>query len=144
MADIVITAANCIPDAGYQFRTEVAGATITAGQPCYLDSTDLVAGQGGSSASAKPADANASAAAATAVGIALHGASRGQPIILMTAGDVTIGGTSVAGESYFVSANPGGIAPAGDTASGWFIGQLGVGISTTKIRVKLNITGISK
>lgn len=146
MADIAVTAANVIPDAGYQYRDEVAGATITAGQAVYLDATDLVAGQGGNAASAKACDANASAAAAAAVGIALNGASRGQPVRILTGGTFAAGGTTAVGETYVVSATDtlGKIAPIADAVTGWFVTYLFSGIAGNKGTMRLSSTGVAK
>ena len=129
MADLTITAANVAPDAGYTFRDVIAGATITAGQPVYLDATD--------SNKAKLADNDASASTAYAIGVALHAALNTQPLRVITGGTYTHGGSSTTALIYVVSATAGGIAPAADLASGKYTTVLGVAISATKI--KLNI-----
>jgi hypothetical protein len=85
MADISITAASVVPSTNAVKRTGTAGATITAGQLVYKDASD--------SNKIKLADNDASAAA-TVVGIALNGASSGQPITYAeTDPELTIGAT---------------------------------------------------
>lgn len=135
MADISITAASVVAGANAKKRTGVAGATITAGQALYED--------GASSNVLKLADANASAATAKCVGIALHGASSGQPITFVTEDDdFTPGGTlslSAAADSgvYVLSGTAGGLAPMDDLAAAMYPVILGVAKSTTKMNLKI-------
>ena len=79
--DLSITAANVAPSSGAQYADGTAGATITAGQAVYLDT---------SANTYKLADCDATAATAVIAGIALNGASSGQPIKIQTAGTITI------------------------------------------------------
>lgn len=110
-ADVSITAANVVHDINATYATGIAGATITAGQPLYLDSgTNTL----------KLCDANASQAAASCVGISLHGAASGQPIKYQTGGDITIGGTLTVGGVYVCSGTAGSVAPVADLATGWY------------------------
>lgn len=135
MADISVTVGSVVADSGYKYRDEVAGATITAGQPCYLDATD--------SYKAKAADANASAATAAVKGIALHAALSGQPVRLITSGFLTVSASGVltVGVIYVVSATAGGIAPSADLLSGLYSSRLGVATTTNKLRVDLLASG---
>lgn len=127
MADVAITAASVVPGANAVYRDGIAGATITAGQVCYVDATD---------GRVKLADANASATTANPVGIAVNGASSGQPVRLVVEDDdFTIGGT-VAKGVYVLSATAGGIAPVADVTTGWYPVVVGVAISTSKVVVK--------
>lgn len=135
MSDVSITAANVVKGANAKTRRGRAGATITAGQVVYEDSSD--------SFDLKLADANASAATANPVGIALHGASDGQPLeYVYEDDDFTPGGTlslSAAADDgvYVLSGTAGGIAPIGDLASGMYPVILGVAKSTTKMNLKI-------
>lgn len=135
MADLVITAANCVPVTGYTKTTGVAGTTITAGQPVYIDTTD--------SNKLKLCDVDASSLAATVAGIALHGASNGQPLSYITAGDITIGATVAVGVHYVASDTAGGIMPIADLDSGDYVSRLGYGISTTQIRMDIKNLGLA-
>lgn len=133
MADITITAANVLAGTGARIEEGTAGATITAGMPVYLDSSDN---------KLKAADANDTAAKAAAVGIALNGASNNQPLKYQVAGPITIGGTVAVGTIYCVSENAGGIAPHTDLGAGEFVTVLGIGISATQIRLAINVSGV--
>lgn len=129
MADLSITAANVVAAAGATTAQGTAGATITAGQAVYADAAD--------SNKLKLADANASVTTAGGVGIALHGASNGQPLTYITGGDLNPGATVVVGQTYILSATPGGIAPIPDIASGWFLTHLGYGTTASNIKVEV-------
>ncbi len=135
MSDISITAASVLAGANAKRRVGKAGATITAGQVVYEDSSD--------SNKFKLADADASAATAKVAGIALHGASSGQPLeIDSDDDDFTPGGTlslSAAGDTgiYVLSGTAGGIAPVDDLAAGDYPVILGVAKSATKMILKI-------
>lgn len=129
MADLSITAANVLKGANAIFQAGVSGATITAGQPVYLDSA---------TGTYKLADANLSAAAATVVAISLNGASSGQPVsVLQEDDDFTPGATLVTGTVYVLSATAGAICPAADLATGWYPNVLFIAKSTTKAVMKI-------
>jgi hypothetical protein len=124
MANISITAASVLASASASKRTYTAGATITAGQPVYFDSA---------AGTVKLAGATTAPLAAV-VGIAINGASAGQPItVAATDADFTAGGTLVAGQIYVLSATAGSIAPVADLTTGNFRTVLGVAKSTTKL-----------
>jgi hypothetical protein len=136
MADISVTAANVIPATTARVRSGLAGATITAGQPLFEDSSDGHA--------LKPAQAN-TAARANAVGIALGGASDGQIVNYITEGDLTAGATLTVGIVYCVSdAAAGGIAPYADLASGDFVTVLGIARTAAILDVDIQASGIAK
>lgn len=133
-SDISITAANVLPGAGAVTEDGVSGATITAGQVVYRDSDG----------SYKLADCNgASATIRTPRGIALNGASSGQPLRVQTAGDITIGGTLTAGTAYYLSGTPGGIRPVADNTTGDYPSVLGISSSTTVLRLSIKYSGVS-
>lgn len=134
MADLSITAASVVPGTGARTATGTAGETLTAGQPIYLKSADSRLWR---------ADANASAATAVAKGIALHGASAGQPLTYVTSGDLNPGATATVGKLYVVSANAGGIAPVDDLASGHYVTVLGIGTTSTNIAVGVKSYGVA-
>jgi hypothetical protein len=135
VADLVITAANVVAGTNAVVnRSYNAGATITAGQAVYLDST---------TSTWKLGDANAAAPANTVQGVALHGASSGQPLAVQTAGPITIGATVAVGTIYVLSATPGGIAPHGDLVSTWYTNVIGVGISATQIQLNIINSGVA-
>ncbi|HEY3694067.1 hypothetical protein [Phenylobacterium sp.] len=127
MADIVVTAASVLPGAGAVIAQGTAGETITAGQAVALNSaTGLY----------MKADAdNATAALRVAAGIALCGASNGQPISVQTAGKVTLNAALTASEPFFLSATAGGICPKADIATGMYTQLIGMADSTTVLNL---------
>ena len=126
MADLIITAADVLTTTSTRTYTGVAGATVTAGQPVYSDATD--------SGKYKPADADADASS-RAIGIAVHGASNGQPLTVAQYGNLTISAVMTAGEVYAVSATAGGIAPVGDLVTGNYVTVLGVATTTSNLQL---------
>jgi hypothetical protein len=135
MADISVTAASVQRTDTTTVLAGIAGATITAGQQLYKDSSDGNA--------LKPGIAT-SAAASAVVGIAAHGASDGQPIRYYGRGDVTFNAVLTAGEVYVASASAaGGIAPVGDVTTGNFVTILGVATSTTNLKLGITASGVA-
>ena len=129
--DISITPANVVPSAAAHRVEATAGATITAGQLIYLDSTDTdTSGKG----KAKLSDANGSAALRVVDGIAINGASAGQPLVYVTFDPaLTIGGSQTVNTILVLSGTAGGLAPAADLASGWYVTVLGVVKTSTTL-----------
>ena len=132
MAALTITAASVLPGSNAVIdKDHNAGATITAGQPVYLDSTTneyLVS------------DADA-AGKGTVDGIALNAASDGQPLAVQTGGNITIGATVAVGTSYVLGSTAGAINPNADATSTWVKVHLGVATSTTVIALKIQNSG---
>lgn len=137
--DVVVTASAVAPISGVGFGTDTiirqgtAGATITAGQSIYLDAATTMW---------KLTDANLSSTTGVAKGIALNGASSGQPIAVAVGGHLTCGFTATVGKIYVTSANAGGIAPVDDLASGWYTGVLCVGLTSTTVGLVLYTSGV--
>lgn len=106
------------------------------GQALYSDPND--------SGKLKLADCDASATTAKVVGIALHGASSGQPIeYVIEDPDFTPGATlslSAAGDDgiYVLDGTAGSICPSGDVAAGDYVVVLYVAKSTTKCFLKIH------
>lgn len=135
MADLIITAANVIADSRARTTLGKAGATITAGQIVYLDSA---------TATYKLADNNsATVAARSPVGVALNGASSGQPLVVAESGRVTIGATLTAGVAYYLSDTPGGLCPVADVGAGEYSTIIGIAVSTTVMNVKIQESGVA-
>lgn len=131
--DLSITAAN-VTTTSTQVRDVTAGATITAGQVVYLDTT--------ANDVAKLADNDASAATPVVAGIALHGAASGQPLRIVTGGTVTIGATVTVGKIYVLSATAGGIAPVDDLAQNKYVSIIGVGTSSSVLTLSIKNSGV--
>ncbi len=135
MADLTITAANVVAGSGAKIVNGKAGATITAGQVVYLDAAD---------GKYKLADADsATAAIRSPVGVALNGAANNQPLAICTSGPVTIGATMTAGVTYYLSPNPGGIAPVADILTGDYPVIMGLATSATVLTVKIQEAGVA-
>lgn len=136
MTDISVTAASVVRGSNAITEDGIAGETITAGQMVYRDS---------STGKYMKADADAATAAArNPRGIALNGASDGQPLQIQTKGDVTLNAVLTAGTSYYLSgATAGGIAPLADVGSGEYYVLIGLAKSTTVLALSLNYSGVS-
>jgi hypothetical protein len=134
MADISITAANVVAGSDAVRESGTAGATITAGQLVYLDTSDM---------KYKLADANGAAALRVPNGIALNGASNGQPLSVQKGGDITIGGTMTAGIPYFLSDTPGGLCPLPDIGTGEYSCIVGIAKSTAVLAVNIQPSGVA-
>lgn len=135
MADLTITAANVVAGSGADIESGTAGATITAGQTVYKNATT------GRYALAD-ADETSPAAARQPRGIALNGASDGQPLQVHRDGRLNIGATLTPGTAYYLSPNPGGIAPLADVLSGDDIVLIGLAASASDLLVKIVATGV--
>ncbi len=135
MADLTLTAANVLAGSNATTRLGTAGATITAGQVVYLDSATKTY---------KLADTDsATAAARSPAGFALNGASSGQPLMVLTDGDLTLGAVLTAGVAYYLSGNPGGICPVADVAAGDYPVVLGMAKSTSVLSVHIVEAGVA-
>lgn len=134
MADLTITASNVVLVDG-NTSEGYAGETITAGQPVYLKSSDELLYKGDNDAGTAPATA-------AIKGIALNGASVGQPVTYQTSGTITIGATVTVGTIYVLSATAGGICPAADLASGDYVTIIGVASTAAIITMFRTPTGI--
>lgn len=133
MAAITVTAGNVAPSSGTRYRTVVAGESVTQGQPVYRKSSDN---------RYYKAD-NGAQASARAAGIALDAASAGQPMVIaITGSTLNIGGTVTVGAAYYVGSS-GGIIPAADLGSGDYVTFLGVGVTTTNIKVGILISDVA-
>lgn len=135
MADISITAANVLKGSNAVVEAGTAGGTITAGQVVYKDADD---------GRYKLADCDsATVAAKSPRGVALNGASNGQPLSIARSGDVTIGGTLTAGTAYYLSPVAGGIAPLADVASGDNVVLLGLAKTTAILSLDIQNPGVT-
>ena len=135
MADLTITAANVRAGNRAAVKHGTAGATVTAGQPVYLE---------GATDTYKLADNNsATAEVRSPDGIALHASLANQPLAVLSGGPITIGATLTPGVAYYLSDTPGGICPVADLASGEYPVILGMAISTTVLNVKIQEAGVA-
>ena len=135
MADLVVTPANVVAATNATVERGIAGATIAAGQTVYRDSTTkryLLA------------DADSVTPAARAgLGVALNGAANGQPLAIVTGGNVNPGATVAVGAIYVQSDTPGGIMPSADLETGDFVTILGIGTTASNIAVGITVSGVA-
>lgn len=129
MADVSVTANEVLKDSGTQIETGTFGATVTAGQTVYLDTTTNTF---------KLADANGVSPLFRVKGIALNGGVSGQPAAVAVGGTLDPGFTVGVGTPYFQSATPGGICPAADLATGMCTTYLGVGKSASQLELRIH------
>lgn len=135
MADLTITAASVIKGSNATTEVGTAGETITAGQVVFKNT---------STGKYELADCDsATAAERQPRGIALNGASDGQPLVIMRSGDVTIGATLTAGTAYYLSATAGGICPLADLGSGDYVCLLGLASSTTVLALDIQYSAVA-
>jgi hypothetical protein len=137
-ADISITAASVVPSASAKFATKTAGATITAGQVVYEDTSD--------SNKVKLADTDSATALARVVfGIAAGGAAAGQPVrIIREDPALTLGAVVAIGDIIILSGTAGAICPSTDAATGDYVTFLAVATSTTVVNFKPVASGAAK
>lgn len=135
MADITITAADVLKTTTTAVTEGIAGGTITAGMPVYIDTA--------ASGVLKACDADV-AATSVCAGIALHSAASGQPIKYAYSGSLTISAVMTVGQIYVVSTTAGGVAPYADLASGDFVSILGVASTSSNLILSINNSGIAK
>lgn len=134
MADLVVTPSNVLASPTAVVREGVAGVTITAGQTLYRNDQQ--------NNRLYLADCDASPQTANVVGVALHGASPGQPVKYAESDDsFTPGGTLTLGTVYVLSGTPGAIAPVGDLAAGDYLTVLFVPRTATTARLMINPSG---
>lgn len=134
MSDLSITAANVLPGAGASTESGMAGGTITAGMPVFKAADGSIL--------ATDAD-SATVLARTAIGIALNGASAGQPISYQKpGGDITIGATLTPGVTYYLSGNTGGICPLADVGATEYLSIIGIAKSATVMRIVSAYSGV--
>jgi hypothetical protein len=135
MPDLVLVPAEVLPGTGAAYVNGTAGVAVLAGQVCYLDAATK---------SFKLADAGDTAATATVRGIALHGATAGQPLALQSGGDITLGAGAamVVGGLYVLSSTPGGIAPVAELIAAMHTTLLGVAVTATSLRLQVLSSGV--
>ncbi len=139
MADMTQTPANVSKQSGAIVRTDkVAGEALDAGDMVYL--------KGGDDKWWK-ADADAIAQAAVGSGsggMCLNTAEAADaPVEVQTSGNMDPGGTVVVGTTYYISVTAGGVGILGDLGTGDFISIIGVGISSTVIKMAMFVSGVA-
>lgn len=123
------------PTASTVVRLVKYGATISAGQPLYLDTADN---------EHKLADANASATTADVKGIAVTpGVDGGYGYIAVSGSIVLVGTTMAVGETYYAGPTAGQIIPDGDLTTNDRVTRLFTASSATEAKLSIEATGIT-
>lgn len=134
MAELSITAANVVRGSNAVVQDGMAGETITAGMLVYRAADGLI----------MKVDADsATALARTPRGVALNGASLGQPIDYQSSGDITIGATLIPGLTYYASgATAGSICVLADVGATEYLCVVGIALSATVLRLGFLQSGV--
>jgi hypothetical protein len=136
MAEISITPADVLKTSTTSISEGVAGATITAGMAVYIDTA--------AAGVLKPCDAD-SVASTVCAGLALHGASTGQPLKYATGGDITLSSVMTVGRIYLVSqATAGSLCVDADILQGDFVSIVGVASTATNLKIAINNSGVAR
>ena len=135
MANLTPAVASVAASADASIVQGTSGATIPQGRPVYLNSSGRYV----------LADTDVDAATANVAGITLNSTSSGQPIDSITAGTLTVGSVSViVGGVYVLSGDVGLLADVGDLASGDFTTILGIGLTSTTIKIGIIVGGVAR
>jgi hypothetical protein len=110
------------------------GATVSLGNPLYLDTTDN---------KSKLADANASATTANAYCIALTPGIDGSYGLVAIGGSVELIGSTLAVGVYVLGSTAGSIVPEADLTTGDYLTQIGLATSTTSLLLDFQVTGVT-
>jgi len=134
MADVTVTAANVVPTGSSLRETGIAGVALTAGKTVYKEAAT---GQ------FKLADADhATLEARIPYGITCNDAAIGQPVTVVTSGDIGFGVVLTAGIAYYQSDTPGGIGVIIDLEAGDRIVFLGFATTTANLNVRIVDSGV--
>lgn len=112
------------------------GATIAAGVPVYLDTTDN---------EHKAADNDASVTTAKVVGITITpGVDGGYGYIAKQGSIILVGTTMAVGTSYYLGSTAGEIVPEADLGTSDYVTKLGTAATATQLDLDIKATGILK
>lgn len=141
MADITVVQSTVVAANPQTVKASgISGEAINIGQAVYADPADNYRIKKAISTSGNPTHAP------NLVGIALSNAQgQNQPVTYATGGDVTFGTGLASGVVYVIShLSAGGIEPVADLVVTNFVAVLGVGTSTSNMRVSLIPTSAQK
>ncbi len=127
MAAYSITAANVLHSSSATIFTGTAGATITQGQPLYLDTVTNTY---------KLANALTNSPVA---GVAMVGASANQDMVICSRDpNFAPGFTINSGNFVLVGNTAGTLQPVEDRTTGWYVTLMGVGIGGNRLNFAIN------
>ncbi len=76
-------------------------------------------------------------------GIALNGASSGQPVAVLTKGPITLGAVLTGGVAVMASDTPGGLCPVADVGAGERSVLIGLPTNTSVLNVDIQDSGVA-
>jgi len=128
MVDLAIVDNDVVAGVGTQQTRGTCGSGVSAGDVVYQ----------GDDKKWRRADASSPAVAPKAnhpTGIALNNGANNQPLAIHLGGDLTVTAVLTPGTSYFLSPNPGKLAPRNDINAGNFVVLVGMAKSATVLMV---------
>jgi hypothetical protein len=132
MADLSITTTNMIAVSGYYPVDLLAGEAVARGKVAYTKAAD---------GAAWIATAIGTAAQAAVTGIFLNDAAAGQPVRMISSGNLGFGAILTVGMIYVLS-DAGAIAPITDLTNSDFISVIGIATTTGNMLLTIINTGI--
>ena len=132
MADLSITATNIIAVDGYYPVDKKAGEAVTRGKVAYTKAADdalWIATAVGTSAQAE------------VTGIFLNDAAAGQPVRVISSGNLGFGTILTVGMIYVLS-DAGAIAPISDLTTSDYVSVLGIATTTSNLLLTIINSGV--
>jgi hypothetical protein len=135
MADLVFVESDILASPAAQRVEGISGGIPVAGDVVFLSPDD--------NQWRRAANNSTTPGAKVPGGIALNGASAGQPIDVFVNGDLTVSSVMVPGDAYYLSANPGKICPRADIVTGMDVCFIGIARTASILVVDFMIPGVT-
>jgi hypothetical protein len=135
MTDLVFVASDILASPSANRTEGISGGTPIAGDVLYRSPDD--------NQWRRAANNSATAGAKFPSGIALNGATTGQPIDVLIHGDLTVSSVLTPGDAYYLSANAGKICPRADVVTGMDVCFIGIARSTSVLMVNFMVPGVT-
>jgi hypothetical protein len=135
MADIAIVGNDVLAMPGSIQTSGICGGVANAGDVMYQSPDD---GQW-----RRAANNSATNGARIPSGIALNGAATGQPLALLTDGNLTVTAVLNSGTAYYLSVNLGKMCPRTDLVAGMDVCLVGIAKTTTVLTVDFVVPGVT-
>jgi hypothetical protein len=135
MTDLVFVASEILASPSAKRTEGISGGTPVAGDVMYLSPDD--------DQWRRASNNSATVGAKVPSGIALNGATTGQPIDVFVWGDLTVSSVLTPGDAYYLSANPGKICPRADVIAGMDVCFIGIARSTSVLMVNFMVPGVT-
>jgi len=132
MADLSITTTNMIAVSGYYPVDLLAGEAVARGKVAYTKAAD---------GAAWIATAVGTSAQAAVTGIFLNDGAAGQPVRMISSGNLAFGAILTVGMIYVLS-DAGAIAPISDLATSDFVSVIGIATTTSNMLLTIINSGV--